>query len=181
MKFGRALIDPDRIIRDAGISEGMHVADLGCGRTGHIVLPMAKAVGERGAVYAVDLMKDNLQVIEGFCSMNGLCNLFPVWGDMERADGVRVPDGSLDVAFLINNLSLIQSHRALADEVRRLLKPKGRFIVIDWKKRFPHPVKPSTQQLFDLNDAELMFTRLGLRKVDELPVSQSHWGLVLAR
>ncbi|MCX6779720.1 MAG: hypothetical protein NT034_00885 [Candidatus Magasanikbacteria bacterium] len=58
---GTALIDPFEIFQKVGLSSGMRVADMGCGRTGHFVLPAARVVGEKGLVYAVDILKDVLQ------------------------------------------------------------------------------------------------------------------------
>ena len=36
---GTHLIDPYALLLKGGITEGMHIADLGCGRTGHVVFP----------------------------------------------------------------------------------------------------------------------------------------------
>lgn len=179
MRFGTALLNSDRIVAHAGLRPGMCVADFGCGRTGHVLFPAAQAVGGDGVVYAVDIVQDHLKMLEGLCAMRGVCEVVPVWGDYEQSGGVRLPEQSLDRIFLVNNLSLIGSPEAFVAEVRRLMKPEGRLIVVDWKKRVPHPVAPSADRLYDLHDAELMFTRLGLRKIDEIPISQTHWGMVL--
>lgn len=180
MRFGKTLLDPKRIISQSGIKPGMHVADFGCGRTGHILFPAAHAVGDSGTVFAVDIVQDHLKMLEGLCSMQGLCGIVPVWGDFERSGGVRIPDKTLDRIFLVNNLSFLESAEGFAEEAKRLLKPTGNVIIVDWKKRVPHPVAPAADSLFDLHDAELLFARLGLKKIDEIPVSQTHWGMVLA-
>src|SRR5512137_1815629 len=47
-------LQPERVIRDiAGVKPGMTCVDFGSG-TGIFSLPMAKAVGLKGTVYAVD-------------------------------------------------------------------------------------------------------------------------------
>ena len=111
--------------------------------------------------------------------MHGVCNMTPVWGDFERLGGVAIAPSSLDLIFFVNNMALQPSLPALADEIRRLLKDSGRVVVVDWKKRFPHPVAPPRNSLYDLHDAELAFTRHGFNKIDEVPVSNTHWGMVL--
>ena len=45
--------NPDKIVRALGVKQGMKVADIGCG-PGFFTIPLARAVGQRGAVYAVD-------------------------------------------------------------------------------------------------------------------------------
>lgn len=179
LTFGTTLIDSRRLVRDVGLTEGMRVADFGCGRSAHIILPAAEAVGESGRVYAVDLVRAHLESLENLCSMHGVCNMTPVWGDFEHLGGVAIAPDSLDVVFLVNNLSLQPSLPRFADELRRLLKDSGKLVVVDWKKRVPHPVAPSRENLFDLHDAELELARHGFTKADELPVSQTHWGMIL--
>jgi len=179
MRAGRALLDSEFVIRNVGLPEGARVADFGCGRTGHVVLPAAKAVGEDGHVYAVDIVKKHLEMLEGLCQIGQICNLTTIWGDYERQGGVPLPTRDLDYIFLVNNLAVISSLQGLASEVRRLLKPDGKFVVIDWKKRLPHPVAPDAGRLMDLHDAELRFAQLGFKKIDEIPVSPTHWGFVL--
>jgi len=180
MRFGRALFDPERVVQAAGVAPGMHVADFGCGRTGHIMLPAAHQVGGEGTVFAVDLVKEHLQMIESLCSLQGLSCVQPIWGDYERPGGVHIESGSLDRIFLVNNLSLLADVGSFVSEAKRLLHPDGRVVVVDWKKRFPHPVAPPSDTLYDLHDAELLFAQHGLQKVDEIPVSPTHWGLILS-
>lgn len=179
MRFGTALLNSEHIATHAGLKPGMCVADFGCGRTGHMLFPAASAVGKEGVVYAVDIVPSHLKMLEGLCAMRGFCEVVPVWGDFERVGGVGIEEHSLDRIFLVNNLSLMNAPDVFAGEVRRLMKPDGRLIVVDWKKRVPHPVAPSEDLLYDLHDAELMFAGLGLKKLDEIPVSQTHWGMVL--
>src|SRR5688572_17971658 len=109
MRFGNALIDSHQVMRDAHVRRGMHVADFGCGRTGHIILPAAEAVEEDGRVYAVDLSRDHLQMINNLASMRGMSHVYPVWGDYERMGRVQISPSSLDVIFFVNNLPLISS------------------------------------------------------------------------
>jgi cyclopropane fatty-acyl-phospholipid synthase-like methyltransferase len=42
---GNAVIDPERLLAKSGLRAGMHVADFGTGRTGHMIFPAARIVG----------------------------------------------------------------------------------------------------------------------------------------
>ena len=55
--------DPQKNIKELGLTPGMHIADLGAG-SGFYVLEAAKRVGDKGRVYAVDVQKDILQKIK---------------------------------------------------------------------------------------------------------------------
>ena len=174
--FGHALINSRRVVRDAGISPGMHVADFGCGRTGHFILPLQEAIGDDGRVYAVDLVKDHLLALENLCAMHEITNMTPVWGDFERAGGVAIPPETLDVIFLVHALPAMRNIDAFTNEAERLLKDDGRILVIDWKQHVPHPVAPKAASRLGMADAEALFARYGWRKTDEVPIATTHWG-----
>lgn len=179
MPHGNALLNSRLLLAEAGVEDGMHIADFGVGTTGHIVLPASRIVGERGRVYAVDVMKKHLQMLEGLCDVHGVCNIFPIWGDYERKGGVSIPDQQLDAVFLINGLPSLKGRPEFTHEVRRVLKPEGRLVIVDWKKHVRHPVAPSAQRRFSLHEAEYMLTKLGFEKARDFPAGITHWGLTL--
>ena len=47
----------ENIIRYIGIDSGQKILDFGCG-SGHYTIPIAKVVGEKGVVYALDEDKE---------------------------------------------------------------------------------------------------------------------------
>ena len=60
---GNILLDVNLILTKAGIEEGMKIADLGCGTNGHFVFPAANLVGNKGTVYAVDILKTAIEAV----------------------------------------------------------------------------------------------------------------------
>ena len=60
------------------------MADMGCGRTGHFVFPAARTVGNKGIVYAVDILKDVLQSLGSWIRSEGLENVQTIWSDIEK-------------------------------------------------------------------------------------------------
>lgn len=120
--------NPDKILSEAGVKPGEVVADIGCG-TGFFTLPLAKYVGKRGKVYALDtsptMIKElrkrtkNLKQVKPICSQE---NRFPL------------QDGSLDFALLVNMIHELENWRQFLKEVYRVLKPGGRICIVDWKK-----------------------------------------------
>ena len=181
MRFGSALLDAERIIKDLAVQPGAHLADFGCGKTGHMLFPAAEAVGREGIVYGVDIIKDNLKMFDSLCASRSICNIIPIWGDIEREGGVRIPPHSIDTIFLVNNVALIKSYEGLIHEAVRLLKKDGRIIIIDWHVYTDHPIAPKKELRKEMRDIELIFTKHGMKKIDELPVSKTHWGLVMGK
>lgn len=130
---GKELIDPFKVLQEAGIRSGMIVADFGCGTLGHYVFPAAQLVGPEGKVYAVDILKSVLGGIESRMKLEGAMNVVTVWGDLERAGGIKLPGGMMDIGLIINNLFLSKQQDAMVKECVRMVKRGGRVVFVDWK------------------------------------------------
>ena len=118
---GNELVDPHVLFDKAHLQPGMHVADFGCGRTGHIVFPAAVRLTERGAVYAVDVLKDVLEGIRKRAKTDNLLNVHPVWADIERPDMVAIPAKSLDTVFFVNVLVHVADQEGVLSRAFRFL------------------------------------------------------------
>ncbi len=132
---GRALIDPFSVFEKIGLTKGMKVADMGCGRTGHFVFPAAKIVGENGVIYAVDILKDVLENINSWIKIRALNNIQVIWSDIEATDKTPIPPKSLDIGLFVNVLFGIKNKQATLAEAARLLKDDGKIVIIDWIKK----------------------------------------------
>lgn len=129
------MINLNQLFEKAQIRERMHIADFGCGRTGNLVLPALKLVGEQGMVFAVDILKDDLYDLEKRAHDAGVHNLHTIWANLEYPGTVSIPAHSLDVVFIINTLVQTYNRHAVLSEAKRVLKDKGRIIVVDWIKK----------------------------------------------
>ncbi|MEK7680775.1 MAG: methyltransferase domain-containing protein [Patescibacteria group bacterium] len=132
---GTALVDPYKIFDKITLSPGKRVADLGCGRTGHFVFPAAKTVGERGIVYAVDVVKDVLESIKSMARDEGYDNVHVVWSDIELRGKTPIPDKTLDACFMMNVLFLLKNKAGAIKEAARMLAKDGRLVITDWAKQ----------------------------------------------
>ena len=129
------MVDPHLLFEKAHIQPGMHVADFGCGQTGHLVFPCAKVLGTKGIIYAVDIVQDVLKQIERRARSHSFLNIHTVWSDIERVGHTAIPPKSLDVAFLVNTLVQANDKEAMLGEVNRTLKDKARLVVVDWVQK----------------------------------------------
>ncbi|MCX6795919.1 MAG: class I SAM-dependent methyltransferase, partial [Candidatus Falkowbacteria bacterium] len=66
------LLNQELIIKKAGATEKMKVADLGCGSTGFFIFPFAQIVGKDGIVYAIDVKKSALESVIKKARLNNL-------------------------------------------------------------------------------------------------------------
>src|SRR3989475_10152907 len=87
---------PERVVRALGVRRGAVVADVGSG-PGYFTTRLARAVGPRGRVYAVDPAPGGL---EGLVKrLDGRTNVTPV---LSRADDPMLPPGPGDPARFVN-------------------------------------------------------------------------------
>lgn len=177
---GNQMIDPAVLFEKVQLRPGMHAADLGCGKTGHVVFPGAAILGEMGVMYAVDILKEVLLEIKKRAAIESLINVQTIWADLERAGGVKIPGRSLDVAFVINVLFQSKKCLSILEEALRLLKNKARLVVVDWKKN-SLPFAPSTDKLVNFDEIKKWARQKGLAVQEEFDMGGYHHGVVLYR
>lgn len=177
---GTALIDPLKIFDKIGLSEGMRVADLGCGRTGHFVFPASRVVGKTGLVYAVDIMKDVLENINSWIRSEALDNIQTIWSDIEVINKTPIPGKSLDTCFFMNVLFQVKNKEGALTEASRLLKDDGQIVVVDWLKKLS-TLGPSQDMLLTSNKIKDIAETCGLRLVENLPINDYHYCLIFKK
>lgn len=175
-KGGNTLLDVKTILVEAGITEKMKVADLGCGTTGHFVFPVAAIVGKNGTVYAVDIMKTSLETINRKKKLENLENIKIIWSNIEIFNATEIESGSLDVALLIN--TLYQSHKRveILREVVRMLKRGATLTVVEWKE-IDLPFGPPPEERVKKVFLQEVTQKLGLKMENEFFTGQYHYGL----
>ena len=84
-----AFLVPSEIVKNLSIEEGMVVADIGAG-SGAFAIPLARAIGDGGKVYAIDINKEVLVKIKKDAKESNLSNIEIIWGDVEVKDGTKL-------------------------------------------------------------------------------------------
>jgi len=107
---------------EMGLRAGHIVLDFGCG-TGTYTIPIARLVGEKGRVYALDVSTEALGRLEEKARREGLKNITRIISKGER---VPLEDESIDLMLLIDVLQEIDDWNTLFEEAYRILKPNGK-------------------------------------------------------
>lgn len=127
MSFGRGSKMNRDIVEAAGIQPGERVLDVGCG-TGAQTLPAAANAGP-GNVVGIDASPEMIEVARQKAAKQGLDV------DLRVAPIEDLPFGEdeFDVVlsgFMLHHLPNDVQHKGF-NEVRRVLKPGGRFLAVD--------------------------------------------------
>jgi ubiquinone/menaquinone biosynthesis C-methylase UbiE len=178
---GSAFLNPEHLMDAASVRFGHHVADIGTGRTGHLVFPLAGRVGDEGKVYAVDIDPECVQMVESLRRQRGAMNLHPVWGDAEDQGSLAIPAASLDVAFLVNALWSMKQHAEVAQELGRLMKDSGRIFVMDWRENSLHPLAPHEDYRQHPELIDVSFAAADWYPRYEVRISPHHWARAYER
>ncbi|HEX5216991.1 MAG TPA: methyltransferase domain-containing protein [Vicinamibacterales bacterium] len=117
---------PD-IFAAMGIGANSIVADIGAGQ-GFFTTRLAKAVGESGRVYAVDISAATLDRLRTRIAAEGFTHVVPILG---AADDPKLPAATLDAALIVNAYHEMTAHQAMLAAIRRALKPGGRLVIVE--------------------------------------------------
>jgi uncharacterized protein (TIGR03067 family) len=121
----------NEIVRALGLRPGMAVADVGAG-TGAFTRLVAEEVGPKGKVYAVDIAAAFLEHIAAESKKRGHDQVATIRGTQ---DTTNLPEGSIDVAFLVDTYHHLEHPRAVLGSIQRALRPGGRLVVVEFDRR----------------------------------------------
>jgi len=175
-----SLFDIKAIIGKIKITEGQKIAELGCGNFGFFVWPLADLVGRRGHVYAVDILKSNLEEIKRVALKNNFPQIKTIWSNLEIFKGTQIETNGLEDAFLINVLHQSQKKGEILREAIRLLKRGGKLMIIEWGNS-DSPLGPKPEKRVRLDSLKLATTKLGLDLQEDFIAGPYHYGLILTK
>lgn len=122
--FFRHLFRPPEKLVSKYLTPGDTAADLGCG-PGYFSLPMAKLVGERGRVHAVDFDDRVIKRLEKRAAR--LKHHDTIEARAASASEIDfIPDASVDFVLAEGLLCCMKDHEGAVAQIKRILKPSGR-------------------------------------------------------
>ncbi|OGI76202.1 hypothetical protein A3C67_03230 [Candidatus Nomurabacteria bacterium RIFCSPHIGHO2_02_FULL_42_19] len=167
--------NPVKILRMFGLQENAVVADLGAG-TGFYAVAAGEMV-PKGKVYAVEVQKDFLPTIKNKAREAGLNNVEALWGDVEKIGGTKIGDNIVDAVIASNIFFQVEDKDKFIEETKRILKPGGRVLFIDWV------LSPAVQQkaIVPQSKAREMFERKGFTYEKDIEAGAHHYGMILKK
>ncbi len=131
--------DCKRLVAALGLKRGQTACDLGCGN-GFYTLPLARLVGPKGKVYAVDIQPEMLQMLKERMKKAGVANVVPVLGSVVDP---RLPEGQIDLVLLVDVYHEFSHPEQMLAAIRKSLKPEGRIALAEFRSEDPSvPILP---------------------------------------
>ena len=121
----------------------MTVMELGCG-SGAFTTFIARAVGDSGKVYAVDIQSAMIRQLERKLVKAENQDIKNV--EIRQASAYELPftDGSIDLACLVTVLPEIPDRGRALREIKRVLKPGGILAVTEFLPDPDYPLRTTT-------------------------------------
>jgi len=158
-----------QVLVDAGISEGMTVADFGCG-PGATTRLLAALVGPSGSVTGIDLHKAQIEEAGRLSAAEGFTNVRFMAAD---ACKTGLAANQFDLAYCRFLLLHLKDPAVCLGEMWRILKPGGILVVEDGDLASACSVPPTPLDVF----GEL-FSRLAPTRGVDYSVGNRLWHLV---
>jgi ubiquinone/menaquinone biosynthesis C-methylase UbiE len=168
--------DPQNNVLQFGLREGMRVGDLGSG-IGHYALAVAPIIGGEGKVYAIDIQEDILSRVKDAARERNLYNVETIWGNFEKIGGTTLRDHTLDAIILSNVLFQLEHKEGALAEIKRILKPGGKLLVVDWAGAYGG-MGPAPEHVVSESDAEELFITGGFHKTKDFRAGPHHYSIV---
>lgn len=172
-------MDPTTLLSLCNIRSTDNIADFGAG-SGFVARAAAKLV-PHGNVFAIEIHRDIISRLTRDATDWGIRNIHPLWGDIEIKGGTKLDDTSMDFVILSNVLFNLDDKEACITEAKRVLKPEGRMLVVDWADSFKG-MGPQPHQIFSKEQTKSLSLRLGFEVLNEnLPAGDHHYAILFKK
>jgi ubiquinone/menaquinone biosynthesis C-methylase UbiE len=127
----KVLENPDKIL-GSFVREGMTILELGCGM-GYFTLPMARMVGSRGRVIAVDIQPKMLSALRRRAQKAGLFERIDLRQAESGSVGVEDLSGKVAFAVALHMVHEVFDRASFFMGIWNALTPNGGFLIIEPK------------------------------------------------
>ena len=138
---------PHEVITALNLKPGEAVADIGAG-SGYFTFRLAHHVGDTGRVYAVDVSPDMIVHLNRRIRDLKVKNVVTI---LSAPDDPLLVDASIDRFFICDTWHHIGDHPRYLALMKKMLKPGGQVVMIDFKKA-ETPVGPPMEMRIDRDD-----------------------------
>jgi ubiquinone/menaquinone biosynthesis C-methylase UbiE len=127
----KLLENPDKILGPF-VQEGMTVLEPGCGM-GYFTLPLARMVGPKGRIVAVEIQQKMLSTLERRARKEGVLDRIDLRQIEPKELGVEDLSGEVDFAVALHVVHEVPDQSSFFTEIRKALKSGGELLIVEPK------------------------------------------------
>jgi ubiquinone/menaquinone biosynthesis C-methylase UbiE len=140
---------PKKLLAALPIKKGDSVCDFGCGN-GFYTLQLAKRVGPRGEVSAVDIQPEMLAMLRERMGVRAIENVVPI---LATAADPNLPVGHFNLVLMVDVYHELSHPAKVLADVRESLLPEGQLVLVEFREEdLTVPIKP----LHKMSQAQVM-------------------------
>jgi ubiquinone/menaquinone biosynthesis C-methylase UbiE len=165
--------NPETILANLNVKKGLVFVDVGCG-SGFFALPAARLVRSEGKVYGVDADPQTINRLKKKAAREGLMNLELTIG---LAEETVFCSSCADIVFFGIVFHDFSDQTKALSNAKKMLKPTGRLIDLDWKKE-PMRFGPPSQIRFNEEEASGLIVSAGFEIEEKRTDGPYHYVIV---
>lgn len=173
---------PGEVLAKLGIERGGDAVDLCCG-DGLFTIPLASTARR---VFAIDLDPEMADLAQARAAAAGVANCAFVVGDAYDLAGFA--PAPVDFVLIANTFHGVPDKARLARAVAVVLKPGGRFVVVNWHRRpreetnvLGQPRGPRTEMRMTPDEVTAAVAPAGLRPMRVVELPPYHYAAIFER
>lgn len=166
-------LPPALIWKLVGSTSGSTFVDIGAG-TGYITREIADIAGPSVRIHALDIEPLMIEEMHETLPVNG-----PVKPQLMEMNQLPFPDDCVDGVWMITLFHELEPPEPLLREIRRVLRPGGCMLIIDWEKNeeaCEHG--PPLQHRVAVKTTKRQVTKTGFHNVEIVPGFHFHYGVI---
>lgn len=121
---------PSKLLKMLEVKSGMIVADIGAG-SGYHSFRLAKTVGAKGKVLAVDIQKEMLDIIRTRMKRNKVTNIETILG---TETDPKLPACEVDLILMVDVYHELAYPYEMTEALIKSLKPGGRMVFVEFRR-----------------------------------------------
>jgi len=169
------ILNPKEILKRMKLKANMVAADFGSG-SGFWSILLAEKL-EDGKVIAIDIQAEPLSALKSKARLRKINNIELLKSNIEKPQGSKLLSKSCDVVLMTNFLFQIEDKKTVFFEASRILKDKGKILVVDWKKENSFGPKENTISPEDIKNIK----EIPFKVKHEFEAGPNHWAMILEK
>jgi ubiquinone/menaquinone biosynthesis C-methylase UbiE len=164
-------LNPRATLLRVGFKEGMKLCDIGAG-TGIFSFPATEISNDD--VYALEISDNMIEVLSARMAERNIKNL-----KVKKVDSGILPveNNICDMAIMVTVLHEIEDKEFMLDEIKRILRVKGKLMIIEFHKR-ETPMGPPVDHRISEEYVEELCSNNGLRTISKFSLGDNFYTVV---